>query len=129
MENTCEYHAEMVKARAEMEKKQDDHTIAIEGKVSKGSIKWVAMIFALPAVVAGLGLYAFVQSADYRFGSRQEALTNQANIRLLDERTVNIKSDMVNLQANLNNSVGKIERTMSDMDQKLERFMARHETK
>jgi uncharacterized protein HemX len=123
----CEFHAEMVKARENLEKKAEQHDVAIEGKVSKGSIKWVAAIFALPAVVAGLGLYAFIQSADYKFGSAQQALANQANIRLLDERTINMKSDMVTLQSNMNTSVSKIERTIEEMDKKLDRFMNRHE--
>jgi len=126
---TCEFHEEMMKAREALEHKQGEQEIALEGKISKGSLKWVATLLGLPAIMAALAIYAFMQSADYRFGSNQQAQTNAANIRLLDERTMTLRSDMVNLQASMNNSVGKIERSLDEMDKKLDRFLLRHDGK
>jgi len=103
MTEVCEFHKAM-------EKRQDDSDVAVEGKVAKSSIKWIAAIFALPAVVAGLGLYAFVQSAEYRYGSSQQALANAANIRLLDERTLTIKTDLLRVQADISTDLTEIKK-------------------
>jgi hypothetical protein len=102
-----------------MEKRQDDSDIAVEGKVAKSSIKWIAAIFALPAVVAGLGLYAFVQSADYRYGTNQQALANAANIRLLDERTLTIKTDLLRVQADISSDLISIKTDLKDISKEL----------
>lgn len=80
----CKYHeAAMVK---------------VNGSVSKSSIKWIATVFAVPALIAILVVYAFVQSADYRYGSVLTAATNQASIKLLDERTMSLRGDIIKMQ-------------------------------
>lgn len=112
MDGVCQFHKDV-------EKRQDNFDIAVEGKVSKGSIKWISAIFALPAVVAGLGLYAFVQSADYKYGTNQQALANAANIRLLDERTISIKTDIVRLQADLSSDLVSIKTDLKEISKEL----------
>jgi hypothetical protein len=108
MGEVCDFHKEM-------EKRQDAVDVAVEGKIAKSSIKWIAAIFALPAVVAGLGLYAFVQSADYRYGTNQQALANAANIRLLDERTLTIKTDLLRVQADISSDLIAIKADLKDI--------------
>lgn len=112
MDEVCEFHKAI-------EKRQDESDVAVEGKVAKSSIKWIAAIFALPAVVAGLGLYAFVQSADYRYGTNQQALANAANIRLLDERTLTIKTDLLRVQADISSDLIAIKTDLKDISKEL----------
>lgn len=118
MADVCEFHQEM-------EKRQDISDAALSGMVAKSSIKWIAAIFALPAVVAGLGLYAFVQSADYRYGTNQQALANAANIRLLDERTLTIKTDLLRVQADISADLVSIKSDLKDISKEL-RLMGEH---
>lgn len=110
--DVCEFHKEL-------EERQDKSDTAISGMVAKSSIKWIAAIFALPAVVAGLGLYAFVQSADYRYGTNQQALANAANIRLLDERTLTLKTDLLRVQADISSDLISIKTDLKDISKEL----------
>lgn len=112
MVDVCEFHKDM-------EKRQDAVDIAVEGKIAKSSIKWIAAIFALPAVVAGLGLYAFVQSAEYRYGTSQQALANAANIRLLDERTITLKTDLLRVQADISSDLVAIKTDLKEIAKEL----------
>ena len=112
MADVCEFHKDM-------EKRQDASEMAVEGKIAKSSIKWIAAIFALPAVVAGLGLYAFVQSAEYRYGTSQQAHANAGNIRLLDERTITIKTDLLRVQADISSDLVAIKTDLKDIAKEL----------
>ncbi len=116
MADVCEFHENI-------QRRQDASDVAVEGKVAKSSIKWIAAIFTLPAVVAGLGLYAFVQSADYRYGTSQQALANAANIQLLDERTLTIKTDLLRVQADISTDLLAIKTDLKDISKEL-RLMA-----
>jgi hypothetical protein len=69
--------------------------------------------------VAGLGLYAFVQSAEYRYGTNQQALANAANIRLLDERTLTIKTDLLRVQADISSDLVSIKTDLKDISKEL----------
>lgn len=87
----------------------------INGSVSKSSIKWIATIFAVPALIAILVVYAFVQSADYRYGSTLTAAANQANIKLLDERTMSLKGDIVRMQADISLDLSVIKSDLKEI--------------
>jgi hypothetical protein len=117
--DVCEFHKEMIEARTQMQKRQTDQDLAVEAKIAKSSIKWLAMIFALPAIFAALGLYAFVQSADYRYGTLQQALLNASNIKLLDERTLGIKTDMLKVQADIAIDLVAIKSDLRDISREI----------
>jgi hypothetical protein len=103
MADVCEFHRETVA-------KVDAAGTALEGKVAKSSLKWVAAIFAVPTLAAILSAWAFIASADYRYGSYLQAKTNEAKIQLLEERTMTIKNDLVKHQVDIMNELNEIKR-------------------
>jgi hypothetical protein len=113
----------MIEAEQELCTRQCRHHEAamekINGSVSKSSIKWIAVIFALPALVAILVVYAFVQNADYRYGTVLTSATNQANIKLLDERTMGLKSDIVRMQADISLDLSVIKNDLKEIAKEL----------
>jgi len=115
MVETCEFHEEMVKRREDLERKQGDHDVALEGKISKSSIKWMAGIFSLPTIAAILTVWAFMASAEYRYGSSKQAQENAANVRLLDERTLTMKADMIRTNGDLAIALREMKMEMGEM--------------
>ncbi len=103
MPDICEFHKETLA-------KVDAAGIALEGKVAKSSLKWVAAIFAVPTLAAILSAWAFIASADYRYGSYLQAKTNEAKIQLLEERTTTIKSDLIRYQSDIMSELNEIKR-------------------
>ena len=114
MTETCQFHKEV-------EQMLKDNQSAIEGRISKGSLKAVSVIFAVPLTLAILGLYAFVMNADYKYGSQEVARTNAANIKLLDERTITIKNDIVRMQSDISNDLAEIKRDVKSLGRELSR--------
>jgi hypothetical protein len=98
-----------------MEKNQ----AALEGKVAKSSLKWVAAIFAVPTITAILSAWAFMASADWRYGSNLQAQQNAAGIKLLDERTINLKSELVRVQQDISSDLADIKRDLRSINQEL----------
>ena len=101
----CRYHEEVM-AR-------------VNGSIAKSSIKWIATIFAIPVLFAILVTYAFVTSADYRYGSIVTATQNQTNIRLLDERTLNLKGEIVSLQLSIAGDILGIKNDLKEITKEL----------
>jgi len=115
MADTCEFHEDMVRKREDLEKRQQNQDTALEGKVAKSSIKWIAGIFTLPTVAAILTVWAFMASAEYRYGTSREARDNASNIRLLDERTLTMKADMIRTNGDLAIALREMKMEMGEM--------------
>ena len=119
MADVCEFHKEMVA-------KQDGQSVAIEGKVAKSTIKWIATIFAIPTFGAILTAWAFMASADYRYGSNLQAQQNVANIKLLDERTINLKQEIIKMQGDISSDLAQIKSDLKEIAKDL-KFHSRQE--
>jgi hypothetical protein len=119
MTDVCEFHKEMVS-------KQDAQGTAIEGKIAKSTIKWIATIFSVPTLGAILTAWAFIASADYRYGSNLQAQNNATNIKLLDERTVNLKQEIIKMQGDISSDLSQIKLDLKDIAKDL-KFYQRHE--
>lgn len=119
MADVCEFHKEILE-------KQNTQGTAIEGKIAKSTIKWIATIFSIPTLGAIFTAWAFIASADYRYGSNIQAQNNVANIKLLDERTMNIKQEMVRIQSDMLARLDQIQGDLKDIAKDL-KFHARVE--
>jgi hypothetical protein len=111
MADVCEFHKQT------MDKVDATHS-ALEGKIAKSSLKWLAAIFAMPTIGALLFAWSFMASADYRYGSYQQARTNEAKIALLEERTVNIRAELVKAQTDIMNDLTEIKKDIKFLTMK-----------
>lgn len=91
----------------------------LDEKVSKSSVKWMATLFALPALIAVLATYSFITNAEYKFGSAIQAQHNLANIKMLDERTMSLKAEMVKTQADLVSELVSIKADLKEIAREL----------
>ena len=98
VDNVCEFHKEM-EAR-------------VGDRVSKATLKWLTPMLALPVIGAVLAVYAFIVTADYRYGTANQATQNAHNISMLGERMVSIKSEIQVLQSNINTDLSEIKRDL-----------------
>jgi len=103
MTDVCEFHKDTL-AKLELA------GTALEGKVAKSSLKWVAAIFAIPTLAAILSAWAFIASADYRYGSYLQAKTNEAKIQVMEERTMSLRSDLNRAQGDIMSELTEIKR-------------------
>ena len=104
---TCPHHDEMMK-------KLEDQQVAIEGKISKGTLKFLATLFGGPMVLGLLGLIAFVAVADYKFSSKETTAINSSAIKLLDERTVGIKNEVTQTKIDLTSKIYDMKKDITD---------------
>lgn len=102
-----------------METKLGLTAISIEGRVAKSSLKWIAAIFAIPTLAALFSAWAFISSADYRYGSYLQAKTNEAKIQLLEERTVLQRGDLQRAQVDIMNELTDIKRDIKFLTGKI----------
>lgn len=114
MVEVCEFHKAM-------EDRSEQNAVGLEGKVSKSSLKWLATIFALPLIGAVLAAYAFIVTADYRYGSAHTANTNAANITILTERMFGIKAEIQSLQTNITADMTEIKRELRGLSREITR--------
>lgn len=91
----------------------------LDEKISKSSVKWMATLFALPALIAVLATYSFITNAEYKFGSAVQAQHNLANIKMLDERTLSLKGDMMKFQADLSLDLASIKSDLKEIAKEL----------
>src|SRR4030043_1922586 len=113
MDNSvCAHHEDILKLQ------QSDHA-AMEGKVSKSTIKWLAAIFSMPIIAAILFAWAFMISADYRYGSIERASINAANIKLLEERAVYLRADIESFKSTIASDLSQIKGDIKEIAKEL----------
>ena len=110
--NVCTHHEDILKLQ------QSDHA-AMEGKVSKSTIKWLAAIFSMPIIAAILFAWAFMISADYRYGSIERASINAANIKLLEERAVYLRADIESFKSTIASDLSQIKGDIKEIAKEL----------
>ena len=93
----------------------------LDGTIARSTLKWVATIFAIPTMAAVLTTWAFIASADYRFGSQMQAEANKAKIALLDERTIMLRNDLLKAQENIASDITIIKLELKDISKELMR--------
>ena len=76
--------------------------------------------------MAVLTAWAFIASADYRYGSNLQAQSNAANIKLLDERTINLKQEILKMQGDIQADLGQIKGDLKEISRDL-KFHSRQE--
>ena len=107
--------AEFCEAHKDMMKRVEDQSTAIEGKISRASLKWVAAVFAVPAIGAILLAWGFMASADYKYGSILQAQQNAAKIGFLEEKTVQLRTDLIKAQTDIMDVLKEIKQDLRYM--------------
>src|SRR4030042_4593972 len=110
--SVCAHHEDILKLQ------QSDHA-AMEGKVSKSTIKWLAAMFSMPIIAAILFAWAFMTSADYRYGSIERATGNTASIKILEERAIYLRADMENFKNTVASDLGQIKGDIKEIAKEL----------
>ena len=94
----------------------------IRGSITKASVYRIAAILSVPALAVIFAAWAFISSADYRYGTIAQAQLNAAAIRLLDERTVTIKSDIAVMKTDIGLSLVVVQSDLKDIAKELRAY-------